>query len=171
MGEYVNLWDYLQKGTAGTHTLTFFYTERGASGSTCYMNFTLPSVSGVNIEQKTSDLEVRKQVVGQDESNREFEFNIRFYDQNGKPVLDDYAYTKYDKDGRELNGDLVVHTGDKFTLRDGQYVRIRYLPFGLRYTITEVPQDGYTVSSTINGVTGQGSDCLLYTSPSPRDRG
>lgn len=158
VGEYVNLWDYLQKGTAGTHTLTFFYTELGASGSTCYMNFTLPSVSGVNIEQKTSDLEVRKQVVGQDESNPDFEFNIRFYDQNGKPVLDDYAYTKYDKDGRELNGDLVVHTGDKFTLKDGQYVRIRYLPFGLRYTITETAVNGYTVSSTINGVTGQGSE-------------
>lgn len=157
VGEYVNLWDYLQKGTAGTHTLTFFYTERGASGSTCYMNFTLPSVSGVNIEQKTSDLEVRKQVVGQDESGQEFNFDIQFYDQNGKPVLDDYAYTKYDKDGRELNGDLVVHTGDKFTLKDGQYVRIRYLPFGLRYTITEVPRDGYTVSSTINGVVGQGN--------------
>lgn len=160
VGEYVNLWDYLRKDgrtESETHTLTFFYTERGASGSTCYMNFTLPSVSGVNIEQKTSDLEVRKQVVGQDESNREFEVNIRFYDQNGKPVLDDYAYTKYDKDGRELNGDLVVHTGDKFTLKDGQYVRIRYLPFGLRYTITEVPQDGYTVSSTINGVVGQGN--------------
>lgn len=158
VGEYVNLWDYLQKGTAGTHTLTFFYTERGASGSTCYMNFTLPSVSGVNIEQKTSDLEVRKQVVGQDESAPDFEFNIRFYDQNGNPVLDDYAYTKYDKDGRELSGDLVVHDGDTFTLRDGQYVRIRYLPFGLRYTITEIPKDGYTVSSTINGVTGQGSE-------------
>lgn len=158
VGEYVNLWDYLQKGTAGTHTLTFFYTERGASGSTCYMNFTLPSVSGVNIEQKTSDLEVRKQVVGQDESAPDFEFNIRFYDQNGNPVLDDYAYTKYDKDGKELSGNLVVHTGDKFTLKDGQYVRIRYLPFGLRYTITEEAVNGYTVSSTINGVTGQGSE-------------
>lgn len=169
VGEYVNLWDYLRKDgrtESETHTLTFFYTERGASGSTCYMNFTLPSVSGVNIEQKTSDLEVRKQVVGQDESNREFEFNIRFYDQNGKPVLDDYAYTKYDKDGRELNGDLVVHTGDKFTLKDGQYVRIRYLPFGLRYTITEKVVNGYTVSSTINGVIGQGSeakDTILNT--------
>ena len=158
VGEYVNLWDYLQKGTAGTHTLTFFYTERGASGSTCYMNFTLPSVSGVNIEQKTSDLEVRKQVVGQDESGQEFNFDIQFYDQTGNEVLDDYAYTKYDKDGRELNGDLVVHTGDKFTLKDGQYVRIRYLPFGLRYTITETAVNGYTVSSTINGVTGQGSE-------------
>lgn len=157
VGEYVNLWDYLQKGTAGTHTLTFFYTERGASGSTCYMNFTLPSVSGVNIEQKTSDLEVRKQVVGQDESGQEFNFDIQFYDQTGNEVLDDYAYTKYDKDGRELNGDLVVHTGDKFTLKDGQYVRIRYLPFGLRYTITENAVNGYTVSSTINGVVGQGN--------------
>lgn len=161
VGEYVNLWDYLRKDgrtESETHTLTFFYTERGASGSTCYMNFTLPSVSGVNIEQKTSDLEVRKQVVGQDESNREFEFNIRFYDQNGNTVLDDYAYTKYDKDGRELDGNLVVHDGDKFTLQDGQYVRIRYLPFGLRYTITEKAVNGYTVSSTINGVTGQGSE-------------
>ena len=161
VGEYVNLWDYLKKDgrtESETHTLTFFYTERGASGSTCYMNFTLPSVSGVNIEQKTSDLEVRKQVVGQDESGQDFEFNIRFYDQNGNPVLDDYAYTKYDKDGKELSGNLVVHDGDTFTLKDGQYVRIRYLPFGLRYTITEKAVNGYTVSSTINGVTGQGSE-------------
>ena len=157
VGEYVNLWDYLQKGTAGTHTLTFFYTERGASGSTCYMNFTLPSVSGVNIEQKTSDLEVRKQVVGQDESGQEFNFDIQFYDQTGNEVLDDYAYTKYDKDGKEIDSNLVVHTGDKFTLKDGQYVRIRYLPFGLRYTITEEAVNGYTVSSTINGVVGQGN--------------
>lgn len=161
VGEYVNLWDYLKKNgrtESETHTLTFFYTERGASGSTCYMNFTLPSVSGVNIEQKTSDLEVRKQVVGQDESGQEFNFDIQFYDQNGKPVLDDYAYTKYDKDGKEIDSNLVVHTGDKFTLKDGQYVRIRYLPFGLRYTITENAVNGYTVSSTINGVTGQGSE-------------
>lgn len=161
VGEYVNLWDYLKKNgrtESETHTLTFFYTERGASGSTCYVNFTLPSVSGVNIEQKTSDLEVRKQVVGQDESGQEFNFDIQFYDQTGNSVLDDYAYTKYDKDGRELSGNLVVHTGDKFTLKDGQYVRIRYLPFGLRYTITENAVNGYTVSSTINGVTGQGSE-------------
>lgn len=160
VGEYVNLWDYLQRNgrtESETHTLTFFYTERGASGSTCYMNFTLPSVSGVNIEQKTSDLEVRKQVVGQDESGQEFNFDIQFYDQTGNEVLDDYAYTKYDKDGKEIDSNLVVHTGDKFTLKDGQYVRIRYLPFGLRYTITEKAVNGYTVSSTINGVVGQGN--------------
>ena len=72
-------------------------------------------------------------------------------------MLDDYAYTKYGKDGKEIDSNLVVHTGDKFTLKDGQYVRIRYLPFGLRYTITEEAVNGYTVSSTINGVVGQGN--------------
>ena len=44
VGEYVNLWDYLEKGSAnsaGEHTLKFYYTERGLSGSTCYMQFTL----------------------------------------------------------------------------------------------------------------------------------
>lgn len=159
VGEYVNLWDYLKKGDAGEHTLTFFYTERGASGSTCYMNFTLPSVSGVNIEQKTSDLEVRKQVLGEDDPNKEFDFTIRFYDQNGSEILDDYAYTRYNKDGNAVGEpQLVVHTGDNFRLKNGEYIRVKYLPFGLRYTITEEAVNGYTVSSTINGVTGQGSE-------------
>lgn len=159
VGEYVNLWDYLKKGDAGEHTLTFFYTERGASGSTCYMNFTLPSVSGVNIEQKTSDLEVRKQVLGEDDPDKEFDFTIRFYDQNGSEILDDYAYTRYNKDGNAVGEpQLVVHTGDNFRLKNGEYIRVKYLPFGLRYTITEKAVNGYTVSSTINGVTGQGSE-------------
>lgn len=159
VGEYVNLWDYLKKGDAGEHTLTFFYTERGASGSTCYMNFTLPSVSGVNIEQKTSDLEVRKQVLGEDDPNKEFDFTIRFYDQNGSEILDDYAYTRYDKDGNAVGEpQLVVHTGDNFRLKNGEYIRVKYLPFGLRYTITETGTDGYTVTNTVDGVIRNGSE-------------
>lgn len=158
VGEYVNLWDYLTPGDAGTHTLTFFYTERGASGSTCYMNFTLPSVSGVNIEQKTSDLEVRKQVLGEDDSDKEFDFTIRFYDQNGSEILDDYAYTRYDKDGNAVGEpQLVVHTGDSFQLKDGEYIRVKYLPFGLRYTVTETTTGGYTVTNTVDGVIRNGS--------------
>lgn len=158
VGEYVNLWDYLKKGDAGEHTLTFFYTERGASGSTCYMNFTLPSVSGVNIEQKTSDLEVRKQVLGEDDPNKEFDFTIRFYDQNGSEILDDYAYTRYNKDGNAVGKpQLVVHTGDNFRLKNGEYIRVKYLPFGLRYTITETTTSGYTVTNTVDGVIRNGS--------------
>ena len=45
VGEYVNLWDYIEMGKDSTHTLSVFYTERGASGSTCYMQYTLPSAT------------------------------------------------------------------------------------------------------------------------------
>ena len=91
VGEYVNLWDYLTPGQPGTHTLTFFYTERGASGSTCYMNFTLPSVTGVNIEQKTTQLRIQKNVQGRHDASAEFAFHIRFLDARGEGVQDDYA--------------------------------------------------------------------------------
>lgn len=156
VGEYVNLWDYLEKGTAGEHTLTFFYTERGASGSTCYMNFTLPSVSGVNIEQKTSELRISKTVLGEDDPTKEFDFNIRFFNSTGDTILDDYAYSRYSADGKELETDLIIHDGGSFKLRAGEYVVIKYLPYGLRYTVTESPPSGYTVTTTVNGIVQPG---------------
>ncbi len=60
VGEYVNLRDYLPLGSEGRYTLNFFYTERGASGSTCWMSFTLPSVTSVNLEEDVADIEVTK---------------------------------------------------------------------------------------------------------------
>ena len=159
VGEYVNLWDYLEKDGREkdeTHTLTFFYTERGASGSTCYMNFTLPSVSGVNIEQKTADLRVSKEVIGDDSSDKEFEFEVRFSDQSGNTIWDDYAYTRYDKNGNEFESDLVLHEGSTFHLKAGEYVIIKYLPIGLQYTITETNTGGYDVTNTVNGVVSAG---------------
>lgn len=158
VGEYVNLWDYLQKGVAGKHTLSLFYTERGASGSTCYMNFTLPSVSGVNIEQKATSLKVQKEVVGENDPTKEFGFSIRFFDSNGSEIKDDYAYVKYDKDGNKISNDLVIHDGSDFTLKNGEYIVIEYLPFGIRYTVTETGHDGYTVSSKVNGIVQSGSE-------------
>ena len=155
VGEYVNLWDYLNKGEADKHTLTFFYTERGASGSTCYMNFTLPSVSGVNIEQKTGDLEISKQVIGEDDLNKEFSFDIKFTDANGRRIWDDYAYTRTKNDG-STETDLVLHNGSQFSLKAGETIRIKYLPIGLRYEITELGPDGYTVTNTVDGVLSGG---------------
>ena len=172
VGEYVDLWDYIdreklqwdEKGEK-EFTLTFFYTERGASGSTCYMNFTLPSVSGINLEQKTGELRIEKKVVGDTDPTKTFDFKIQFYKADGSTILDDYSYSKYDGSGKELESDLVVHDGSVFTLKDGQYIIIKYLPFGLRYTVTETMSDGYTVSSTVNGIlqTGTGSNTAQGT--------
>ena len=157
VGEYVDLWDYIDADrTEDTqHTLTFFYTERGASGSTCYMNFTLPSVSGVNIEQKTGDLEIRKQVIGEDDPNKEFTFDIKFTDANGNRIWDDYAYTRTKNDG-STETDLVLHNGSQFSLKAGETIRIKYLPIGLRYEITELDPVGYTVTNTVDGVLSGG---------------
>lgn len=41
-GSYTDLRDYIDEGDVGEHVLSFFYTERGASGSTCWMQFNLP---------------------------------------------------------------------------------------------------------------------------------
>lgn len=147
VGEYVNLWDYIAMGSAGTHTLTFFYTERGLSGSTCYMQFTLPSVSSVTPEQNTGLLTVEKQVEGTTESDEEFHFRIKFTDDAGNNLPDDYSYTRYDANGNIIKKDVIIFDGGSFELKNGEYVVINYLPYGTKYTITEtdVPEY-YTVA-------------------------
>lgn len=168
VGEYVNLWDYIDRSTiewkvdeAGNktkeYTLTFFYTERGASGSTCYMNFTLPSVTGASISQKTGSLKVEKEVVGEHNPGEEFEFNINFFEADGTtPILDDYVYTRYNANGEELNSDLIIHDGGSFKLCAGEYVIIQYLPYGVQYEIVEVAKDGYKTSCKVDGVIQEG---------------
>ena len=48
--------------------------------------------------------------------------------------------------------DVIVHDGDKFTLKDGEYIMISYLPPGTTYTITEVSEsDEYKVITKVDG--------------------
>lgn len=184
VGEYVNLWDYLHLhddeacyGTdedgykiltcgdadTGKHTLSFFYTERGASGSTCWMQFTLPSVSSLTPETVDKDygqLMVKKTVIGVNsdgekdmsaDSGDEFRFRIHLADAEGNNLPDDYSYVKYGKDGKELGYDLIIWDGGEFTLRGGEYIVIRYLPAGTTYEVEEL--DGaYTVSGAASGM-------------------
>lgn len=85
VGMYVNLWDYIAKGDAGEHTLKFYYTERGLSGSTCYMQFTLPSVSSTTPSYQNSQLKVQKEVVGNADPDAVFSFDISI-DHESQPV-------------------------------------------------------------------------------------
>ena len=167
VGEYVNLWDYVSRPAAGeekTYTLSFFYTERGASGSTCYMNFTLPSVSGTTPQQKSGNLRVEKEVVGLD-NGQDFEFKVRFDNRDGTKNLDDFVYDKYNASNSLLGSDLVVHDNGEFTLKAGEYAIIKYLPFGTYYTITEADTTDYSTSWRGNdGITHSGTvatGCIL----------
>lgn len=157
VGEYVNLWDYLQKGSSGKHTLTFFYTERGASGSTCWMRFTLPSVTTLEPPMENyGRLRIEKtvtQVNNGDESivdnNDEFTFTIQFTDAQGNHLPDDYSYRKYDKAGTEIGADLIIWNGGEFTLKNGEYIVVEYLPENTKYTVTEANK-AITVTDNIS---------------------
>ena len=151
VGEYVDLWDHLTQGEAGTHTLTFFYTERGASGSTCYMRFILPSVSEIPVQQ-VGGLRIEKQVEGLGgDLTRDFNFTIDLKNAKGNALSNQYAYTKY-----EANDTVVttgtIGNGGKFTLKSGQYLIITDLPYGSQYVITEASAPGYTTTNVVNGV-------------------
>ena len=162
VGEYVNLWDYLDKGSSGTHTLKFFYTERGASGSSCWMQFTLPSVTGFEPSQGYGELKIEKSAEGF-EVGKEFSFDIAFSDAAGNALRNDYAYTKYQKtieivDGKEVEGsvvvenDIIIWNGGHFTLKDDEYIVITFLPIGTKYTITEVDSGNCYTDIVVDGV-------------------
>lgn len=162
VGQYVNLWDYINKlpddQKYGKHTLSFYYTERGASGSTCYMQFTLPSVSVDTPQVENNTLEVGKTVENSD-TNMDFEFVIELLDKNGNNLVDDYSYTLHDKDGTALETSIINSEAKVVYLKNGQYIEINYLPPGVRYRITEKAYDGFHTTYVI----GNGSVVEGYT--------
>lgn len=146
VGQYVNLWDHITQGTAGDYSLYFFYTERGATGSTCWMQFTLPQASsravGVDTGTLRNDLQVNKEVSGSVNPDEEFNFKfvLTVQGQNDKDV---YKYVRYRADGSPyLREDGTVdrkdiRNGDVFQLKHKEFIRIENLPVGATYTIEE----------------------------------
>ncbi len=185
VGEYVNLWDYInvkdfvdnddyvvalgddEEHKIAKYRLDFFYTERGASGSSCWMQYTLPSVrtattsltekdySGLSFKKEVSRTLVDGMGEGKTESfntAEEFLFKITLSDSSGDPLKDDYHYTRYDADGKPIEkpkddnddpyatllyGD-VLHNGAYFTLKQNQTINIAHLPVGAKFTIEEL---------------------------------
>ena len=151
-GQYVDLRDYLpvkdaDDVTAGytTHKLTVYYNERGASGSTCWMRFRLPTPLRVTTDVPEDvtvygDLKVEKQVEGYDSQTDDVDvaFPVEFTFKEGSgffaPTLTD-VFKYYDVDGNEL-GD--VRSGDVLSLKAGEPVYVKQLPVG---TVVSVAED------------------------------
>ena len=159
VGAYVNLWDYIAKGDAGKHTLKFYYTERGLSGSTCYMQFTLPSVSSVPPTYQNGQLKVQKEVVGDADPDTEFSFGINIWSDDGSAQGSDYSIARYTPDGQHIESSLLSDGKGTFKLKADEYVIIDYLQHGTHYTIKETNVEGFTVSNTIdNGNPNQSAE-------------
>lgn len=170
VGEYVNLWDYVEKddrvidvtkgeneGNATTkkYRLDFFYTERGASGSTCWMQFTLPTLAGVNLETEITEKVNENQgalwiekLVPDAASDDEFEFELTLTDKDGQPLTRDiYSAKTYRRSDSDANDPLtpVESENDEymsgklnFKLKSGEVLVITGLPVGARYVVEEV---------------------------------
>ena len=149
VGEYVNLRDYLPVGSSGQHTLSFFYTERGASGSTCYMSFTLPSVSSATTSSDTGSLKITKNLSGEAEtlSEREYRFKIELLSsENGSALNRTFPYIQTTANSSsELYG--TVNNGTIITMKAGDTVTVSGIPAGTFYRVTELTTEGYKVTA------------------------
>lgn len=163
VGAYVNLWDYIAKGDAGEHTLKFYYTERGLSGSTCYMQFTLPSVSSNTPSYQNSQLKVQKEVVGSADPNTEFSFDISIKHENEVVEGSDYSIVRYDAEGNRVESSLLTGGNGSFKLKANEYVIIDYLQHGTKYTIKETGAEGFEVSNQIDNGTTNKSETVVGT--------
>ncbi len=166
VGEYVDLWDYIKKGDSGKHTLRFFYNERGASGSTCWMQFTLPCAASQPVEEPVGGfkktLTIRKAVTGEVvETDEAFEFAIELKDMAGNILKNDYDYMILGSDGTiDFSG--TIRHGGTFYLKNGQTIEVKNLPDGASFSIREKEYGSYkpdiSGSNIIeSGTTAEGS--------------
>ncbi|MDD5907689.1 MAG: fibro-slime domain-containing protein [Clostridia bacterium] len=149
IGEYVNLRDYLPVGNSGQHTLSFFYTERGASGSTCWMSFTLPSVTSATTARDTGSLQIAKSVEGGDGdySKEEYKFKVELLtSENGSPLNQTFSYSRSDG----TYG--TIKSGGTIALKANDTVTISGIPTGTFYRVTEAEESraGYKVTADGN---------------------
>lgn len=151
-----------------TYTLNFYYTERGASGSTCWMQFTLPTVVGVNLDsvldeqlgENTGSVSIQKKVDGI-ETNEWFEFTISGLNDNYKPLLyNANGELITDEELIEKSGYIVGGNNSLFKIRPEDTLVLRNIPADTVLNIVEKGEydetgssmDGYQSFVTIDGV-------------------
>lgn len=155
VGEYVNLWDYLEDSDKGkTHRLTLFYTERGASGSTCFMGFTIPGVKGAKTEVQEGQLDIEKKVSGKykpTDDSIEYEFDVTLKNELGEVPTSDYSIQRKDESGTITDYGLIESGKGTFRMKEGEHLYIPELPVGYSFEIKE-KEGNYKPGYTVDGV-------------------
>ncbi len=165
VGQYVDLRDYIPNGSAGDYTLRFFYTERGASGSTCWMSFTLPSVTSTIEEKGTASISISKALQNQSgesvQSDEEYEFSLNLYTDATKQTL---VNTPFSVQINRADGSTDYHataSGKTINIAAGDTAIIRGVPIGMYYVIEETQDDRFDVLA--NGEEGYVVEGLIET--------
>ena len=100
-----------------------------------------------------SSLTIRKTVEGNAQADEEFKFIISLADGNDNeneiPATEKFEAEK-GRDGTVER--LQIGNGDKFTLKDGEYISIYGLPDNTWYSVTETEDEDYRTSVTVDGV-------------------
>ena len=79
--------------------------------------------------------------------NKEFEYKLELTAKEGSELKAEYTAQKYT--GAEADGDAFkIKAGDKFTLKDGQTLKIYGLAPGTEYIVTETKADHFTAAVT-----------------------
>ncbi len=175
VGEYVDLWDHVKKdgyernprpldttnqqegetysARSTKYRLTFFYTERGASGSTCWMQFTLPTAVGVDLEDiiETKVDENHGALILEKKTNidtlEKFKFTLKF---EGITDYHEVEITRLNSSGEwEIVTELLEEGESTWYLGKDEKLVITNLPKGVTYTITEAEAKGYEPSYTV----------------------
>ncbi|MCI8422104.1 MAG: fibro-slime domain-containing protein [Lawsonibacter sp.] len=159
VGEYVNLWDYIpMEGRPDgykEYTLHFFYTERGASGSTCWMQYTLPKITQVTPpvqpNPEESPLVIQKLETGLEAGNMgETEYTFYLTLSN---TTSTWQANRYDASGKEIGQiSLAPGAANEFKLKHGESLKVMGLTSGIGYSVREEAGANYNASVTVDGV-------------------
>lgn len=157
-GEYVNLWEYvtpvgIDETESKAYRLTFFYTERGASGSTCYMRFTVPlDVRIADSPFRDEAIVIEKVVIDSqgdplpyDPNGEKYFFELTMITADGASYEDIYDYAIY------LRTDGSDHTNEP-------YIRHGTLP-----KTGDEEDDEVSSYYAHDGPDANGDDTLCYT--------
>ncbi|MDO5714856.1 MAG: DUF5979 domain-containing protein, partial [Tissierellia bacterium] len=111
------------------------------------------------IETPTGDLVISKVVVGEENSDKSFEFNIVLKDKDNVELdkVFDYILSAADKILKEGK----IQSGDTFQLKDGELIRIKEIPLGTKYEVTEIDPEGYVVTAENNIGEIQGEETFV----------
>lgn len=175
-GAYINLWEALPElrasntmmfnnGTSkvssesqlpeNNHTLTIFYVERGGSGSTCYIDMTLPNLVLASQDNSGKDIIVTKDVVSDVSTADDEEFTFKCAVSADLNTVSELQWDAllgitadiFDDAGYKIDTVNLSYNNDVFTLKDGWEAHLRDVPYNYYVRVVE---EGYPTYFTSN---------------------